>query len=531
MPKVNHVRQELAVKLNDYRSVTDFLNGPTAVRAAGIRYLPEPEPTLANDSETAVLLKQARYKAYKTRAVFFGAVYKTWSSLIGQVFAKETAVSMPDAMSEVIIDVDHSGTSLEVQAKQAVGECLGWGRGGLFVDYPNIKELKQSAPSDNGEVHNVMEDTTMTKAEVDALELRPKILLYTHAQCINWRKASVGARLLATLVVLEESRVVEDDGFEETHETVYRVLRLDKATREYSQEVWAPSKSGNEAYELVSATVPLDAGGKPFDEIPYAPFGSENNEFEPDAIPLLDLVELAAGLWRNSADYQENAFMLGQTTVFFKGLTVEWTKVAMKDGVRLGSREAVLLPEKGDAGTISAPANTVVHESMTMIMEQMVALNAQLTDNSGGAKTATEDSNDQAASSSVLSSVANNCSSAYMRAFEWYARFKGVELPVEDDAEDALDFQLNTDFAISRMTPQERQVLLAEWQGGGLTWKEYRWNLKRAGFAYEDDDKAKQEVDAEREARQEADLINNPGGVPAKPGEKADPTDDEEEIP
>jgi hypothetical protein len=96
----------------------------------------------------------------------------------------------------------------------------------------------------------------------------------------------------------------------------------------------------------------------------------------------------------------------------------------------------------------------------------------------------------------------------------------GIELPEDPNAEDALDFQLNTDFDISHMTSQERQVLLAEWQGGALTFGEYRWNLKQAGVAYEDDVKAKEAIDKEEEERIQKGLM---GGATGDPGSQNKP--------
>lgn len=515
MPAIDHIREELKCKLNDYKTVEDFLGGPTAVRQGRERYLPMPEPVLSTDSEDVKKKKEARYTAYLTRAVFYDAVAATLGGLIGQVFAKDTAIEVPTQMDPLVTDIDHAGTPLEMQAKKALWFCLGFGRGGLFTDYPNVAAQKQEEGADPAAV-----DTVVTVKDMKERNLRPKIILYSHSQIINWRVSNVGGRVMATLVVLKEEGVAEDDGFEETKETQYRVLRLSKDLV-YSQEVWKPGNDG-QAFVLAEASQPIDANGNPFQEIPFSPFGWESNTFEPDSIPLLGLAELAAGLWRNSADYQENVFYMGQSTVYFSGLSIDWVKEAMKNGVRLGSREAVLLPVGGTAGIIVAEANTQVVESMRLLMEQMVALGAKLVEvkQGGGQKSATEDANDEAAQNSVLSSSANNVSSAYVQQLKFCARFMGIDVPEDENADDALDFQLNTDFALSRMTSQDRQVLLAEWQGGALTWEEYRWNLKRAGLAYEDDKKAKDAIDKDQEQRIQDGLT---GGIQGDPGSQNQP--------
>jgi hypothetical protein len=510
-PQIDHVRQELAVLLSDYQTVEDFLAGPTRVRQMGERYLPWPEPILPGDTPKVAEQKKARYDAYLVRAIFIGLVKKTLTNLIGQVFAKETAISVPDSMLVIVNDADHAGTSLEMQAKKALEYGLGFGRGGLLTDYPNVLAGTQEEDS-------AATQAVVTVKQLQEQNLRPKIMLYNYRQIINWRVSTYGGRVLPSLIVLKEEVVADDDGFKETKVEQYRVLRLTAGV--YSQELWVKSKTGNQAFDLDSTAVPVDSSGKTFDEIPFAPFGSESNTLEPDDIPLLDLVEIAKGLWHNSADYQENVFVMGQSTVWFSGLTEEWVKVAMKDGVRLGSRNAVLLPEGGSAGIISAEANGQVVESMKMLMEQAVTLGARLVEVGGKVKSATEDSNDEAASTSILSSSTNNVSSAYLKSLTWCARFMGIELPEDPNAEDALDFQLNTDFDISHMTSQERQVLLAEWQGGALTFGEYRWNLKQAGVAYEDDVKAKEAIDKEEEERIQKGLM---GGATGDPGSQNKP--------
>lgn len=519
MPAIDHIREELKLKLNDYKTVEDFLGGPTAVRQGRERYLPMPEALLPGDSEPAKTKKQARYEAYLVRAVFYDAVAATLGGLVGQVFAKDTAIEVPALMDPLVTDIDHAGTPIEMQAKKALQYCLAYGRGGLFTDYPNVAAQKQEDGADPA-----ITDTVVTLKDMQEQNLRPKIILYSHTQIINWRVASVAGRIMSTLVVLQEEGVAEDDGFEETKETQYRVLRLSK-DMVYSQEVWKPGLDG-QAFVLAEASQPIDSKGAPFQEIPFSPFGWENNTFEPDSIPLLGLSELAKGLWRCSADYFENCFYMGQSTVYFSGLSIDWVKEAMKNGVRLGSREAVLLPVGGQAGIIVAEANTQVKEAMDMIMQQMVALGAKLVEvGSGGkVKSATEDANDEAAQNSVLSSAANNVSSAYVQQLGFCARFMGIEIPEDENANDAIDFQLNTDFALSRMTSQDRQVLLAEWQGGAITWEEYRWNLKRAGLAYEDDTKAKDGIASDQEQKIQDGLtglrVEAPGSQNQPPGKE-----------
>jgi hypothetical protein len=143
-------------------------------------------------------------------------------------------------------------------------------------------------------------------------------------------------------------------------------------------------------------------------------------------------------------------------------------------------------------------------EAMEIKERQMVALGAKLVEQSQVQRTATEAGQENVVESSVLSTVAQNVSSAYRKAIGFALEYM--------NSSDKFEFELNTDFEIARMSAQERQQLLTEWQGGGITWEEYRWNLKRSGVAYEDDKKAKTQI--------ENDASLNLGGTGLTPGEQ-----------
>jgi len=63
-----------------------------------------------------------------------------------------------------------------------------------------------------------------------------------------------------------------------------------------------------------------------------------------------------------------------------------------------------------------------------------------------------------------------------------------------------LIFKLSTDFAIAKMSPEERKALLAEWQGGILSFSETREQFRQSGIATLDDKQAKAEIEQDQEA-------------------------------
>jgi hypothetical protein len=119
---------------------------------------------------------------------------------------------------------------------------------------------------------------------------------------------------------------------------------------------------------------------------------------------------------------------------------------------------------------------------------QMVALGAKLIEQKSVQRTLGEARLEYATEISVLGSCAKNVEKAYANALKWCGMFAGTD--------EASEFVLNLDFELGRMTPEERKQLMAEWQGHGISWTEYRNALKRAGVASQDDQEAKDEIDS-----------------------------------
>lgn len=491
-PRVDYIHPHLAEKIPTIRRVSTAVAGTRAVKAEKETYLPKPN---ASDTSTA---NKARYDSYLERALFLGATAQTLEGFVGQVFAKDPVMELPAEMSFVGEDVDCSGNSISNQAKDGLRLQFKKGGGGLLVDYPTVNQ--ESAGHE------------LSKAEVEQLGLRPRILQYDRDCVINWRKATIGGKVKLTLVVLKEEETVADDGFEAKTEPVYRVLRLDKDAGFYYVEIW---KKGTVGFELKSMNIPTDGWGKRFMEIQFFPFSWDNNDIEPSSIPLEQLAELDFGWYRNSADYEESCFISGQPTLVLSGLDQSWVDDVLKGKVELGSRAAVPLPTGGQAMLIQATANSMPKEAMADKQQQMAAIGAELMEQNMVQRSATEASLEASARTSVLGSAAMNYSDAMTNALKSVAAFLRIELPDEEQArEEVLSFELSTDFDMARMTAQERAQLLAEWQGRGITFEEYRWNLKKAGVAYMADEDAKDAFEAEVTPVQPAPAKVDPNKTP-----------------
>ena len=473
-------RKELRDRKADYQLIADCADGERAVKKRTTTYLPMPN---ADDESEANL---ARYEAYRRRAVFYNVTQRTLSGLVGEVFARDPVAEMPTSLDIVAEDADGSGLTLTQLAKRATRLTLANGRAGVLADYPRTED-------------------GVTRADVDSGLVQPTITVYGPLQVINWRTTKTKAKTFLTLVVLKERYDAEDDGFSVTQKDQYRVLRLRDGA--YTTQLYRDGAAFTEE------VAPTDAAGATFDYIPFTFIGSENNDPEIDHPPLYDLASLNIAHYRNSADYEEGVYMVGQPTPVFSGLTEEWVKNVMDGTVRLGSRGGVMLPEGGSADLLQMQANTAAFEAMEHKEKQMVTLGAKLVEQKSVQRTATEADLDNANETSILSDVAKNVSAAVKFALEVCARFEG-----EPNA--TIVYELNTDYRIARMTPQERAQLISEWQQGAVTFTEMRAGLRKSGVATLDDDEAKEEIDAEALADGDPNDPNAGGDVP-------DPEDDD----
>jgi hypothetical protein len=510
MPNVNFRRGDFAVLGTKYQLIRDCLAGAEAVKLAREKYLPIPNPTDTGKENLA------RYDGYLERAVFYAVAGNTLNGLVGTVFAAEPVAELPTPMQLLQDNADGAGVGLTQMAKKTLGETLAMGRYGLFVDYPNMGAA--------------------TRQDVIDGTARPVIAGYGAESIINWRTITRGAKTLLSLVVIEETAPGPDDGFEIKFEAQWRTLWLDNDGN-FKVEIWRkkratpqgttiPNQSASEAtandgdFYIDETYYPLDGNGNLWREIPFQFVGSLNNDWNPDYPPMYSLCVLNMAHYRNSADYEHSCYMVGQPTLWASGLTKDWVDNVLGGEIHIGSSAVIPLPRDGSAGILQVQPNTLPMEAMLHKEKQMVAIGAKLVEQRDVQRTLGEAQMDNAAQTSTLSTVAKNTGAAFEQALRWCAQYMGIAV-----TDTTLSYVLSTDFAIDRMSPQERAQLIAEWQGGGITWKEYRNQLRQSGIATEDDDAAKEEIDNESQKQQKL-ALDAIAESAAASGDNADPGND-----
>lgn len=479
MANPDYIRPELVNTLDVYRLVSDCYAGERAIKGgvtygsgghyngggsevfiAFSPYLPDPSPKSEKDE-----VRASRYRVYLDRAVFYNVTRRTVKALAGAVFAKYPMLAL-DGLEYLEQDIDGSGQALVQQAKKAFIQCLLKGRGGLLADMPVTAD-------------------TVTKADMVTQGVRATVKLYEAESIINWRTSTIGANTKLSLVVLSETYIKSDDGFK--HETGEQLLVLRLEDGQATSEIYQKSDSG---WQSQGKTVIKGNNGQALDEIPFYFFGADNNDSEIDDSPMYDIAQLNVAHFKDSADYQESNFIAGQPTLVLSGLTQQWVDDNLKNGVTIGARSGLLLPQASTAQLLQAMPNSVNFEAMEKKEAQMISLGAKLIEESTGIKTATEASSDNAEETSVLTNIAYNLSDCYTKAVRMCANYVGV-------ANDSLEVSLNTKFNFAKMAPQQRQQLMAEWQAGAISWAEYRSALFEDEIAtIEDPETAKAEIDA-----------------------------------
>lgn len=473
MKKLITVHPEVLNREPVWAMIRACVVGQRAVKDLGDKLLPRP-----NASDTSQE-NQDRYRLYLERAVFYNVTGRTLRGLVGYVFAKEPVVTLPTPLAMLEADVDGAGTTLDQQAKRSLSAALSLGRCGLFVDYPTVEDGKVA-----------------TKSDQAAGAVRPTIVFYEADDIRDWRFTAIGAESVLVSVTLRE-RHIDDDGKVENR---YRLLTLEDGV--YRVRVLREvGEDGNE--EVMSDAYPKDSTGAAMNRIPFLFVGAETNDSSVDEPPLVDLAELNVAHYRNSADHEESCYLMSQPTLALSGLTEAWVKDVLKGKVMIGSRAAVLLPQGGGAVLLQVSPNTMTKDAMEHKERQMVALGAKLVEQKEVQRTATEASMEHAGEVSILTTCATNVFAAYKKAFRFAGMYAGAM-----NAE--FDYDLSEPLSLTPLAADQANALIALFQGQLIDYEEARFNLKKSGVAWKDDQEVRDNNAQEGFNQPPADP-NNPG--------------------
>lgn len=486
------VNPEYSARMPQWRDCRAAVEGLPALMLNIQSFLIDPTPL--DECEEA----RSRYNSYVRRAVYLNATGRTKNSLLGIALTDWPEVQLPDSMQYLKEDADGAGLSIYGLTQVVVGENLEVGRGGLFVDHP------ERADGDG---------ISLADQQAGAV---PRIVFYKAEDIRDWAFTKVGNRMLLSFVKLYEVRQVRTpDGLAMNNIETYRILRLQNGV--YTVEVLEKGQNGN--WESTGQFIPRDGSGANWGVIPFQFVGPEVNLAKPAKPPLYDLAQVNLGHYRNSADFEESAFMLGQPQVTMTGLDAAWRDHLEESGVYFGSRRVLMGPTGSQIGLLQVQPNTLAREAMKDKEAQMASLGARLIQPGQVTKTADQNRSETKAAYSVLSLVCDNASQAIKQALLWAQQYMAVTGDV--------DFGIDTGFDGIVFDPAAANALMAMVQGGIIPEAD-AWRVLRQMNLIDPektDDEIREELEAQKEkaAQMNAALGLNPDGSFSDPTDPPDP--------
>jgi len=415
---VDNEHPEYAKYLAMWTRTRDAVRGAIAVKDKKHVYLPVPDNDSGDERKGT---ETVRYRQYIKRAVFTNFTGRTKNALAGAAFRKNPQLDMPTGLEYLINDATGDGLSLAQLAKDELSNLLETGRCGFLVDYPQA--------GDN-----------LTAEQVSMLELRAAIIPYTAEQIINWKTEVMRGRKMLVSCTLAENYYNPADEFDHSTEVQYRVLRL--RDDGYTQQLYREGEPFTEEF------YPRMSDGSTWSFIPFQFVGAQNNDASMDDAPLSDIADVNMAHYRNSADYEESCFLVGQPSLFIThSLSPDQFAEYNPQGIKLGSRVGHVLGETGSASLLQANPNQLVLEAMRLKENQMVMIGARIITDRTANETAEGARIRFASENSVLGDIVGNLSEAILQCIKWVGMFMGV------DAEDAM-FKINDEFYDKSVDPQ-----------------------------------------------------------------------------
>ena len=470
--EVDAIRPELEEALPKYNKIRDCLKGEDHVKSLGDLYLPRPSTEKSREEEL-------RYQAYVRRADFLNATGFTQRTTIGKLFTKPATIDLPFALQPLVDNVNGEGLSFEQLIERLVGEVFAFGRAGLYADFRSVQAGNVSL--------------------ADIIDLAPTLTLVRPEDIINWRINKETKQL--TMVVVREYFETYD-GFAVIIHPQYRVFMLEE--NNLVVQVWQPA-TGTERearrFQLVSEDRPLLPGGVPWEEIPFAVVGSSNNDWVIDEPPLYSLANLDFSLYRNSADIEEAAHIVGQPTPYVAGLRKEWVDEFGLHKLRFGSGQFIPLPDSDSkVGLIQPSAETMLDKLIANKGKQMREQGALLVsiDNLDNDQTATGAIYQALQIHAPLVTASRNVVAGVRKAIGYAAMFVGI-----DPETDEIEIKLNSDILDNPLGITGLRTVLEMWNSGLLTFEEAREQVRIQGMTLHTPEEARVLLDQERVERAE----------------------------
>ncbi len=453
MSKVDTQHADYSKYLPKWQRCRDASDGQDAVHAAGTKYLPKLKDQTDDD-----------YAAYKTRAGFYNATWRTMAGLLGMMFRKSPQTDLPAQVEQYAADIDMAGTTLETFARKVALEVLKIGRVGIMVDHPRTEGA-----------------TPISVAAANDQGLRPLITSYRAEAITNWRYVRIRNRWVLGMVTLKECAKVQDGEFAEKDVDQYRVLDLDEAGL-YRVRLFQKDEKDKREWLLVDEFWPL-MNSKPLDFIPFAILGTDGVDSTLDEPPLIDLIDTNLSHYRTNADYEHGCHFTGLPTLFLSGFGPD--EKGEMPTFYIGSQAAIVSSHPDADGKFiefTGQGLGSLKENLDRKEQQMAVLGARMLFAEKRQVEAAETAAiHRSGENSVLSALASGISEGLEWALGVFAQWAGVSGA-------QVVYQLNRDYNPAMLDAQQLTALLRLVQAGEMSSQELYTLLQRGDIVDSEQD-------------------------------------------
>ena len=389
-----------------------------------------------------------QYNSYKKRAVFFGAMSRTVTALVGAIDRKPPEVKGANNLKEFMKDVTGTGISLDEFLKDIEEEVMVSGRVVVCVDRKNS--------TDN----------------------RPYLVWYKSEDCINWfseQYTDFDQRLTGMIFREAYYDTDKDNKYKQIQKDQYREFTMEGGN--VVVNIWKikndekTSEFGNAekpSYEIAESYT-LTNRGKSLGFIPCVPVVSDGSPFEVPQPPLLDLVDVNLAHYRNSADYEHGMHWTALPTPVLTGLNGKDNKIS------IGSGSAIILPDPQSSAMFlefSGQGLSTIKTAMDHKEMMMSALGARMLasrmDQSTSAEVARINYSGETAS---LCNVARSMSRGMTRLLKMVSQWENSK------GFDNIEVHLNEDYVDTKLVGADLTALMAAYQGGAISLDSLIWNM------------------------------------------------------
>ena len=446
---------ELLVVLPQYELLRDCVGGALTVKAKAAKYFPRPFFTADNIRQSELM-----YERYVARAQVLDHVNITVERATGVVFLREPVIELPDYLKFLENDVNGRGLKLVQLAKELFAYVYTYGRAALLVEFPAVSQAVYSEGL----------------SSFDMKQYRPKITIIPPWDFINW----IGEPQIHTVVCRQPYEVVT--GFAVEKKAQYKAFAK-MSTGGIMMSLYR-QKDDYEKIMQISDGLLINAKKQPVTKLPVIPVGSENNDYKVDKPPMFRVGDAMISQARSSADNEEGVYMTGQPQYWINNtLKSQEFKKQYKDGIPVGARNVLLLPDGSQAGVLQTAPNQPAQELWNVKQSQIDQMTQTNLESLNVAKTASEVVIDAVTRNAALNSTAQNVNSAITEALRMAAQYVWPEV-----IDEQINFETDLSTVGGVLPAQDMQSILMAYEKGTMSLGEVRKQWKKFGLAEDEFD-------------------------------------------